>query len=81
MASDKKFHLSVGDEPEYEDLTAEINYDGLFFALISQEEGFEHLRIEIYPREDGEKWCFKVTEFIEVIELSKKRLWELRKVE
>lgn len=81
MTEYKGFRISVGDDPEHEDLTAEIYYQELFIALLSQEQGFEKLQIEIFENPNGDTWSFLLEDFLEAIELSKKRLWELRKIE
>ncbi len=80
MIAQKNFRISVGDDAEHEDLTAEIYYQESFLALLSQEHGFENLQIEIYPCPNREAWDFSLDEFIKVIEASKQRLWELRQI-
>lgn len=74
-----KFDISVGDDSEHEDLTAEISTEEYFLALMSQEDGFENLQLEIYPCPNGKPWIFRLDEFLKVIEASKQRLWELRR--
>ena len=81
----KKFNVDVGGDPEYEDLTAEI-YCGDdptrdFLGMINQDQGFNHLEIEIHPKPDGTPWKFMLEEFEDAIARAKKRLWELRKTE
>lgn len=81
MTEYKNFRISIGDDSEHEDLTAEIYYRELFIALISQERGFDKLKIDIFQKPNGDTWSFLLADFMKVIELSKKRLWELRKIE
>jgi hypothetical protein len=79
MKMDSDFTFIVGDDPDYEDLIAEIYYKGGFLCLISQEEGFETLDIAIHPRKNGEPWRFKLSEFEDAIARARQRLFELRK--
>jgi hypothetical protein len=79
-----KFHIDVGSDPDFEDLTAEI-YCGEdpqndFVGIVSQEFGFDSLDIEIHPRRDGKPWRFKYFELLQALEKAKTRLWELRKI-
>lgn len=72
MTEYKDFRISVGDDPEHEDLTAEIYYQELFVALLSQEQGFNELQVEIFENPNGDTWSFSLEDFIKAIELSKK---------
>jgi hypothetical protein len=81
MAKCDGFRISVGDDPDHEELTAEIYFQECFVAMLSQEQGFENLQIEIYKHPEKNAWCFQLNDFLEVIELAKQRLWELRKIE
>ena len=74
------FRFSIGDDPEHEELTAEIYFEEKFVAIISQEKGFEEMKIEIFQKSNGKPWAFQLNEFLEIIELSKRRLWELRRI-
>ena len=80
MTMKDDFRISVGDDSQHENLTAEIYYKESFLGLLSQEDGFEHLQLEIYPSPNVEAWSFNLKEFLAVIEGAKKRLWELRKI-
>lgn len=77
----KGFRISVGDDQDHEDLTAEVYFNELFVAMLSQEEGFDKLQIEIFNNPNGDPWTFLLDDFLKVIELSKQRLWELRRIE
>jgi hypothetical protein len=74
----EKFSILMADDSDHEDLFAEIYYDDEFVAMVSQEEGFENLRISIYPPKETEHWDFRFDEFEEIIQLAKKGLWEMR---
>jgi hypothetical protein len=80
MAS-SDFEVQVMDDPDHEDLIAEILYKGEFCFLISQEAGFQSLEIQVQSRQSGVPWRFSMAEMEDAIERAKKRLWELRRVE
>ncbi|GAA4349230.1 hypothetical protein GCM10023165_35830 [Variovorax defluvii] len=74
-----RFTVSVGDDPEHEDLTAEIYYDDAYVAMVSQEAGFDNAIIEIQPGPDLGRWSFPMSEFIQALDHARQRLWELRR--
>lgn len=80
MTEYKNFRISVGDDSDHKNLTAEIYFQDFFIAMISQEQGFEKLQIEIFQNPRGEAWTFLLDDFLKVIDLSKQRLWDLRKM-
>ena len=73
------FEIRVGSDDHYEDLIAVIYYKDEFVALLQQEEGFENMRIQLANRDNSSPWEFYLSEWLEVIERAKSRLWELRK--
>lgn len=77
MAQD--FEIVVGSDQDYEDLIADIYYRGEFVCLISQENGYDSLDMEIHPRANGQPWKFKLSAFEGEIAQAKRRLWDLRK--
>lgn len=79
--TEKNFEYSVASDTDFEDLIADIGFEDNLVALLTQEEGYENLRIRIFPPKDEEFWDFKFDEFEEVIHKAKKRLWELRKID
>lgn len=79
--SEINFEYTVGSDVDFEELIADIGFDTNLVALLTQENGFDNLRIRIYPPKDIEFWDFKFDEFDEIIHKAKKRLWELRKVD
>ena len=80
MAKQSDFRISVGDDPEHEDLTAEIYFRDSFVALVSQEHGLDAADIEFHARPSGEPWMFKLEDFLDALGQAKHRLWELRRV-
>ena len=75
---EKKFEFTVGSDIDFGDLIADIGFENKLVALLTKEEGFENLRIRIYPPKDEEYWDFRFDQFEEIINRAKKRLWELR---
>lgn len=76
----KKFRTDIVGDLDYEDLIADIYFEDQILAVLTQEDGFENLRIKIYPPKDKDFWNFKFDEFEDVIHHAKKRLWELRRI-
>jgi hypothetical protein len=74
-----ELELSVGDDPEFEDLVAEITYENQLVCLLSQERGFDLLEIEIHAQKSGEPWHFEMRKFQDALDRAKERLWDLRK--
>jgi hypothetical protein len=79
MNNKSGFRISIGDDTDHEDLTAEIYFDEKYFALVSQEKGLENATIELQPEPDGNFWLFPLSDLLIVIEQAKQRLWELRR--
>ena len=73
------FKILVSSDLNYNDLCAEIYYDDQFVGIMTQEQGFENLEIEIYPLPNQQHWTFKLIDFEEVIKSAKETLWEMRK--
>jgi len=73
------FEYNVASDIDFEDLIADIGFETKLVALLTQEEGFNNMRIRIYPPKDKEFWDFKLDEFEDIIYRAKNRLWELRK--
>lgn len=80
----------IGSDDQFNDLVAYIESDdGSYIGIISQEEGFNKLKIHLpigidYPKiKTPEKdWLtFDLKEFEEAIKKAKERLWELRRTE
>jgi hypothetical protein len=74
---DTKFGVIISSDLNYENLIAEIYYfatpeDRQFVACLTQEEGFEKLKIEIYPPPKGsEHWLFAFDDFIKALNYAK----------
>lgn len=81
MDKHKDFRISVGDDEEFEELTAEIYYKETFVVMLSQEQGFDNLQLEISSNPSGETWSFRLDDFLEIVDHAKQKLWDLRKIE
>ena len=70
-----KFEITVSSSPDRENLVADIIYEDVQFAEISQETG--ELRIQFYSHPKKRYWEFPVDEILKVIEKAKQRLIEV----
>lgn len=66
---DKNFGVMLSSDLSYEYLVAEIYYKSdptrpmELVARLTQEEGFERLKIELHPQKDDKIWIFDFEEF------------------
>lgn len=74
-----EFKITVCSDREHEDLIAEIYFNDEFVGLVSQEQGYDSLDLELYPLRSGQPHRFKLKDFEAVVEKAKARLWELRR--
>jgi hypothetical protein len=74
------FEFTVGSDIDFEDLVADIGFENNLVALLTQEDGFQNLRIRIYPSKNQMFWDFRLDELEAIINKAKTRLWELRKI-
>jgi hypothetical protein len=79
-SKEKNIRILVSSDPDYKDLIAEIEFEGEFFCLVSQDKGIDALEIQIAPRKDGTPWNISEADLFLMLDMAKKRLWELRKV-
>ncbi len=66
--------IKVRSDVDYEELIAEIYFDGEFFGLVSEEAGPRVFELEVHPRKDGNPWKLKPAEVEEAIEAAVSRL-------
>ena len=76
----EKFRIDIVGDLDYEDLIADIYFEDQILAVFTQEDGFQNLKIQIYPPKNQEFWDFRFDEFENVVQYAKKRLWDLRKI-
>jgi hypothetical protein len=81
MDTPKGFEIQAMSDEDYEDLIVEVLYEGEFCFIVSQEHGFENLRVAIHPRRDGKAWDFSMNELEAVLKKASERLWELRRAQ
>ena len=73
------FEFVITDDPDHEDLVAEITHGNELVCMLTMEQGFDSLQLEIHPRKDCQPWCFAEQEFEDFLLKAKRRLGELRK--
>lgn len=71
----EKFRITIASLPDRERLVAEILYEGVQWAEISQETGDEVV-IQFYPHPRKKYWEFSYNEAMEVLEKAKTKLLE-----
>ena len=69
----EKFRITIADLPDREFLVAEILYEGVQWAEISQEKGDE-LIIQFYPHPRVKHWEFSYDEALKVLKDAKGKL-------
>lgn len=74
------FKYVICSDVDFEDLVAEIGYNLNRVCTLTQENGFDKMRVILYPPKDKEYWDFPLNDFLKVIEDAKSRLWEFRKL-
>lgn len=76
-----RFRITVGSEPEYEDLVGDLYFDDHIVCVLTQEEGFHAMQMKLFGPPDGGAWSFSLTDFEEALGALKKRMWELRRTD
>lgn len=75
------FRITVGSEPEYEDLVGDLYFDDQIVCVLTQEEGFQAMQMKLFGQLNGEAWSFSLADFEEALAALKKRMWELRRTD
>lgn len=73
------FRVVVSSDPDYEDLVGEVYYHDVIVCLLTQEDGFNMMQLELFTPTTGDKWIFNMNEFEDALKAVKARLWELRR--
>lgn len=76
-----KFRIVISSDIEYNDLCAEIYFEDQFVAILTQEQGFENLEIQIYAPQNQNFWEFKFSEFEAILASAKQSLFDMRRTE
>lgn len=71
----KKFRITIASLPDRERLVAEIIYDGVQWAEISQES--DDLIVQFYPHPTEDCWEFSFDESMKILEQARNKLLEL----
>jgi len=79
VAGSDGWEIKVCSDIEYEELIAEIYFDGEFFGLISQEAGPRLFQLEIHPRKGGGPWRLSLAEVEKAIAEAAGRLVRMPK--
>ncbi|SFZ73354.1 hypothetical protein [Chitinimonas taiwanensis] len=79
MAKFKDFSFTVGDDGDHERLTAEIDYQQTFVAMLTQEDGFENLKLELFSPDNPDVaiHSFPLQDFLMAIDLAKNKLTQV----
>jgi hypothetical protein len=76
-----RFRITVGSEPEYEDLVGDLYFEDQILCVLTQEEGFKAMKIKLFCQRDGGTWSFDLADFEEALAALKQRMWELRRTD
>jgi hypothetical protein len=68
--------VELSSPPDREFLVANIMVGTHEFAEVNQEEGI--IRVEIYPRQDGEPWRFDYSSLVDAMTSARARLTDTR---
>lgn len=74
-----EFRYTVGSIPGFSDLVGDIYYGDLIVCVLSQESGFDRMKIEIFAPPGGGTWVFRLSDFEEILSTLKDRMWQLRR--
>ena len=67
-------------DPDYDDLIAEVYLDDECLMIVSQDNGFDSMDVQLLPRRSSQHWDLKYDVLIDLLQKCRKRLWELRRV-
>jgi hypothetical protein len=74
-----RFRITVGSEPDYDDLVGDVYFDDSIVCVLTQEGGLESAQMELFNAPGGGTWKFALRDFEEALAALKKRMWELRR--
>lgn len=73
-----KFENNVISDLDYEDMVVEIMYEGVSLVTITQEEGYNLLRMRFFHPFERAYWVLPLDDFLTVLFFAKKELWDFR---
>jgi hypothetical protein len=65
------FEFSIGNDVDFEVLITNVGFDNNLVAILTQEDGFQKMRIRTFSPENKECWGFKFNEFEKAIRYAK----------
>jgi hypothetical protein len=74
-----RFRITVGSEPDYEDMVGDLYYDDQIVCVLTQEAGFGAIQVKLFGPPAGGAWTFALADFEEAVAALKKRMWDLRR--
>lgn len=75
------FRITVGSEPDYEDLVGDLYFDNQVVCVLTQEQDFEAMQMKLFCPKDGGTRSFPLADFEEALATLKNRMRELRRTE
>jgi hypothetical protein len=78
--TEPEIRLVASSDPDYDDLIAEVYLDDECLMIVSQDNGFDSMDVQLLPRRSSQHWDLKYDVLIDLLQKCRKRLWELRRV-
>lgn len=76
-----RFRITVGSEPDYENLVGDLYFDDSIVCVLTQEGGLEAAQVKVFEPPHGDSWEFALRDFEEALAALKQRLSELRQAD
>lgn len=76
-----RFRITVGSEPDYENLVGDLYFDDSIVCVVTQESGFKSMQMKLFKPPGADSWEFALADFEDALATLKKRLWELRRTD
>lgn len=73
------FRITVGSEPESEELVGDLYCDDQIVCVLTPDEGSQHTQMRLFGPPDGGAWSFLLADFEQALTALKLRMWELRR--
>lgn len=77
--TEPKIRLVALSDPDYDDLIAEVYIDDECLMVVSQDEEFDSMDVELLTQRSGGHWEPKYDLLIDLLQKCRTRLWELRR--
>jgi hypothetical protein len=74
-----RFRITVGSEPDHDDLVGDLYFDDDIVCVITQDSGWESAEVEFFSQVGGTSWKFALQDFEDALAALKKRMLELRR--